>query len=315
MKILLTGSSGYIGSFLYAKLNEFHTVIRGVRHSVELEGDSEKVINFKSGQGLYDACKDVDCVIHCAYDSLDHFSNVSAIKMLLSTLSNTKVSKLILFGSFATYENSDLQSFNENTKTSKWKFKYLLVKNKIELLISEYLKTAKADLEVVYLQPTIVTDGQGGWEKFRRNLHAFDKIFLPYGGAGIFNSINREELSIAIIKSLEIKRTYFSEARHGYIKCLISGSKVKSWKEWLAEDPKLDAKKILTSNSNQLSEFYSKDLLYSLYYGGVASLLNGREFNRQHKLVNSYLPTGLDRVTLRCTNVVNIDYARYLGLL
>lgn len=314
MKILLTGSNGYIGSHLYSNLIQFHTVIRGVRHGFGIEKD-EKVINFKTGQGIYNACQDVDCVIHCAYDPLDHFSNVSAVNFLLKGISNTKVKKLILFGSFATYENTSSENINEITKKSGWNFKYLLVKNNIELLISEYLNTVKTDLEVVYLQPTIVTDGQGGWEKFRRNLHAFDKIFLPHGGAGIFNSIDRDELSNAIMKSLEIKRTYFSEARHGYIKCLISGSKVKSWREWLVEDPKIDTAKIFTSNANQLNEFYFKDLIYSLHYGGVVSLNNVREFSRSFNLKNIYLPSGLDRVTLRCTGVVNIDFARYLGLL
>jgi putative NADH-flavin reductase len=315
MKILLTGSNGYIGSHLYSNLIKFHTIVRGIRVGSKNEDSSAKVIDFKTGQGMQNACEDIDCVIHCAYDSVDQFSNITAIQHLLKVISKSRVKKLILFGTFATYDNSSSEGISEISKKSFWNFKYLSVKNKIESLISEYLSVVGPGLEVVYLQPTIVTDGQGGWETFRRNLQIFDQITIPYGGLGYFNSIDRDQLSNAVIRSMEIKNSYFSEARSGFIKCLISGSEVKRWKEWLVEDSKIDGSKISISNLNQLNESYCKDLFLSVYYGGASALVNTRTFGVKKFSFKNYYSSGLDRITMRCAGLVDIGYAKYLGVL
>lgn len=319
MKILLTGSNGYIGKDLHNKLCKLHTIVRGVRTSLSSEDESVRIINFKTGQGMENACVGVDCVIHCAYDSKDHSSNLDAVRFLLKALCNSNVKKLILFGTFATYDNSSQNGINENTHKSPWNFKYTSVKTKIEDLLREYVKTTNPGLDVVYLEPAIVTDGEGGggWGKFRSRLREYEKIALPCDGLGMFNYITRDELSKVIINAIEIKKNYFKEARDGYIKCLISGESPKTWREWILEDEEIEPTNIISSNGNQLHELYLMDIILSMYYG------RGRGFFKSRRLPdkilgyskNNYYSSGLDRITLQCVGSVDVSYAKYLGLI
>ncbi len=124
-KILLTGSSGFIGSNILNNFSKKHKIYIVVRKKISkrlLKRNNIKVINFKSYESLNSNLKKikVDTVIHCAthYTKVHEFSDIKKFcnsnlllgNIILENLNTMKVSKFINFSTV--WEDSNAKKDN-----------------------------------------------------------------------------------------------------------------------------------------------------------------------------------------------------------
>ena len=111
-KILLTGSSGFIGSNIlnnFSKKNKFYLILRKKPNKKILKNKNIKIIKIRNHESLNDKLKKikVDIVIHCAthYVKSHNFSDIKKFcysnillgNVILENLDNMKVKKFINF--------------------------------------------------------------------------------------------------------------------------------------------------------------------------------------------------------------------------
>ena len=148
-KILLTGSSGFIGSNILNNFSEeykFYIIVRKkISKKISMK-KNVKVINFKNYEILHSKLKKikVDIVIHCAthYTKVHEFSDIKKFcnsnlllgNIILENLNNMKVSKFINFSTV--WEDY-------NAKKNNIKNLYAAYKKSFSIILNFYKKNIK----------------------------------------------------------------------------------------------------------------------------------------------------------------------------
>lgn len=165
-KILVTGGTGFIGSFLIKTLIRNNTIralvrktsniseLRDLKKNKKLEIVYGDLNNFES---LDRATKNVDTVIHCAvlhgnftYNQL-YNTNVIGTKNLLEACEKNKIKRFIHFSSAVTF--GKIENGNENSPRNP-ETDYAKTKYKGEIIIREYMK--KNIFPITVLIPPLV---------------------------------------------------------------------------------------------------------------------------------------------------------------
>lgn len=128
MKILITGSSGYIGKRAHFYLeNEMHfDVFRAVRDDVFLNHDPNVLkINWDSEESLFEICKGIDCIVHlaglneiqCSFSSEDALlvNGLNTLKLINASV-NVGVKRFIYISTAHVYGSSMKGVVSEKTQ-------------------------------------------------------------------------------------------------------------------------------------------------------------------------------------------------------
>ncbi len=195
MKILVTGSSGEIGSALVKVLKK--------KHSIK-EFDISSGFNVLDFQQVKKELKGMDAVVHLAA-SLDEDSekmfelNVKGTENVLQACEELEIKRVIHLSSVAVYGNnsgvnSEETEFNPVTNYEK-------SKAESELLAHKFLD--KLDLTI--LRPSIVITPNIYWEKIFKAV----KSEMPLIGSGKFEwqLVHRDDVVSSIVFCLNEKKT------------------------------------------------------------------------------------------------------------
>ena len=160
MNILVTGSEGFVGSFLVPELLKNNHSVVGIDR-----GDKTSTFNYlffkiDLTEKLSLPKNKFDLVVHCAaakgdWNILDedfYRDNVVATKNLISYLKTCEVKRLIHFSTVAVYSRA-VTSGCEETKTEPDSV-YGITKLESEILIRKYAK--KVGLPTIILRPSVI---------------------------------------------------------------------------------------------------------------------------------------------------------------
>ena len=141
-KILLTGSSGFIGSNILSNFlenNQIYIIVRRKPSNKLLKNKNIKVIKFNNYNSLHSKLKriKVDTVIHCAthYIRNHKFSDINKLcnsniflgNIILENLENMKVSKFINFSTV--WEDSEAKKNNPKNLYAAYKKSFSTILN------------------------------------------------------------------------------------------------------------------------------------------------------------------------------------------
>ena len=208
-KIVITGSSGFIGKILSKKLeNKYKTFLI----------DKTKI--FKKQKNFYQIdlrnrlklnkffnTNKIDTIIHLASDIFDsnedtiYKNNISCASNIIYLAKKYKIKNLIFTSTFSIYEKNYKRLIDESQKPST-KNKYGLSKFKIETK----LKSLKNTNVTIFRVPIVIGQSRSHrigilFELIRKNL----PIFLIGDGTNKIQFVSVDELNVAIEKSIQLK--------------------------------------------------------------------------------------------------------------
>jgi len=189
MKILITGSSGFIGNFLTNRLKCKYTVIgHGMESDSTLPKKSFFGVNINSKSNWHECLDNVNTIIHLAAVAHNNSNdsgyinevNVKGTINLAQQASEMGVKRFIFISSIGVLGNdtTSKKALDEITKTAPHS-QYAQSKLDAE---NALLKIAKeTDLEVVIIRPVLVY-GVGAPGNFGKLVNLVDKLpMLPFG--------------------------------------------------------------------------------------------------------------------------------------
>ncbi|HRZ85764.1 MAG TPA: NAD-dependent epimerase/dehydratase family protein [Candidatus Paceibacterota bacterium] len=188
-KILITGSSGFIGSNLLSSLNKKYQVLTVSRFNGQNNSYTGDLEDFNFVNRI---CKNVKVIVHLAY-SKNYMSNITITKNLIQAARENKVQQIILVSSMSAKRNYP-DDYGKNKK-------------EIELLIKD------SKLNYTILRPSIVY-GKGS-KSFEFIINYIKKIpfFTPIIGNGKYKiyPVKVDDVVYAINKCIDNKRTLNKE--------------------------------------------------------------------------------------------------------
>ncbi len=218
--ILVTGGTGFIGSYLLRKLlQEGYTHIRGTkRSSSKMDGvsDIQDKIEWVDADildvlALEDALEGISQVYHCAaivsYDSRDRQTirkiNVKGTENVVNAALSAKIDKLVYVSSIAAIGRSE--KHNHVTENQKWfrnkqNTAYAVSKHKAEM---EVWRGIAEGLNAVIINPSVVL-GSGIWQTGSTRM--FYEVwkglkFFPQGATGFVDVRDVVTLMVKMMES------------------------------------------------------------------------------------------------------------------
>ena len=192
--ILLTGDSGFIGSYLSSALLVQGCGVRGIdilpKTHVHYDQTIDSILNENV---LLKTMQDIDCIIHLAAEHKDfgvpqenfYRVNVEGTKALLNSASQFNVKKFILFSSVAVYGNQDYPS--EDAQPSPTSH-YGKSKLEAEKLVCQWAQEHSAR-QAVILRPTVVFGPNNRANIFKLVQYVCDGKFIWVGKGNNIKSI------------------------------------------------------------------------------------------------------------------------------
>jgi nucleoside-diphosphate-sugar epimerase len=182
MKILLTGASGFLGSYIYKSLVSFHDVTTLNRSSGDI------MCNLTNQVPLID--KTFDLVIHCAgaaHNKLPtsqiYFENVQSTRNLLLGLNRKCPQKFVFISSVSVYGLSEGENIDENYPLNAID-PYGLSKIKSELEIKKWCESNSSICTILRLPLVVGVNPPGNLKKM------IDAIKIGY----FFNIVKDDQL-------------------------------------------------------------------------------------------------------------------------
>jgi len=247
MKILVTGSSGFIGNALIYRLSLKNYDVRGLYHNFKPVKKNDNVEYYKGDitdiGSLDKAVKGVDIVFHCAAKLSDYGKrkdflkiNFEGTKNLVELSQKYGVKRFIFLGHFD-YEDVDkIGYYSESKKLAE---KYLIEKN-----INEKFPS-------IIIQPgNVYGPGRAVWVLFPLKAIKNNRIALIDDGSGIFLHTYIDNLVDALIKSINAKNAI------GKIIQITDGDNDTSWGNYLNSLAKLAGKKEINRNFSKKNALF-----------------------------------------------------------
>ncbi|MCD8554965.1 NAD(P)-dependent oxidoreductase [Seleniivibrio sp.] len=251
MKVAVTGANGFIGS-------RFVALYRNRLEIVALGSENAPLDN---SELLIEKTKDVDVVVHCAFDH-SYRHNITGIRNLLKACDANKIQKLVHLSSFSVYDHNIVGELNESCDYSTYNDIYTKEKQSIErILIDE----GKNMTSIIILQPTVVYGLGGNWSRYAFYACRGANIRLPENGNCICNAVYVDDVAQAIYKSClaDIK----------FDKFIISSQEPVKWKDFYKAHNQvlkaigLDVQcSITSSNSNEFHNSKVFNFIFSILF-------------------------------------------------
>ena len=247
MRILVTGSTGFIGNALINRLSSENYDVIGLYHSIKPLTKFDNVEYFKGDITNIDSLKkvveDVDVVFHCAAKLSDYGKRKDFLKVNLEGTKNlVKLSqhynvKRFIFLSHFDYENVEkIGYYSESKKLAE---KYLIEKNK------------KENFPCIIIQPgNVYGPGRAVWVLFPLKAIRNNRIALVDNGNGIFLHTYIDNLVDALIKTINAKNAI------GNIIQVTDGDNDTSWGEYLNSLAKLAGKQEIKRNISKKNALF-----------------------------------------------------------
>jgi nucleoside-diphosphate-sugar epimerase len=200
--ILLTGDSGFIGSYLASSLLAQGWAVRGIDVAQGIDLHYSQVTgNILDESSRKKAMQGVDCIVHLAAEHKDfgisqdafYRVNVDGTKALLDSASQSDIKKFIFFSSVAVYGNTAFPS--EDTDPHPLSH-YGKSKLQAELLIRQWTQE-DANRKAVIIRPTVVFGPKNRANIFKLIQYVCDGKFIWVGRGKNIKSIAYVENLVA----------------------------------------------------------------------------------------------------------------------
>ncbi|NNE29345.1 MAG: NAD-dependent epimerase/dehydratase family protein [Saprospiraceae bacterium] len=219
-KILVTGATGFLGSHLLRRLvnREAGQIIalRRSDSSMELVKDVAEKVDWQVSDildqdGLFEACKNIDEIYHCAAIVSYHPAlqqemkkvNVEGTALLVNMALAQGVKRILHVSSIAALGRVlGTKEVDENAKWAETKFvsHYGRTKHKAEL---EVWRGQAEGLSTIMINPSVIL-GPGNWDqgppRFFKRIFEGQK-FYPIGGTGFVDVRDVAEIAILAMES------------------------------------------------------------------------------------------------------------------
>jgi nucleoside-diphosphate-sugar epimerase len=187
MKVLITGSGGFIGQSLTQELESQYSIIRhGRKLNISAANENYFQLNVSGSANWQEYLKNVDVIVHLAASAHNKSSgedtinevNVNGALTLAKQAVAAGVKRFIFMSSVGVLGNKTTTPFNEETSEAPHS-DYAQSKLKAEKALLEFAKDT--DLEVVIIRPVLVYGDAalGNFSKLKSLIHQFP--FLPFG--------------------------------------------------------------------------------------------------------------------------------------
>lgn len=187
MKVLITGSNGFIGHSLSHALKSQHSIIRhGRKAMISDASDNYFHLDVNGKSNWQQHLKDIDVVVHlaaaahnkCSGDDTISEVNVNGTLTLAKQAVTAGVKRFIFMSSIGVLGNKTTTPFDEETSEAPHS-EYAQSKLKAEKALLEFAKDT--DLEVVIIRPVLVYGdaAPGNFSKLKSLIH--QSPFLPFG--------------------------------------------------------------------------------------------------------------------------------------
>jgi nucleoside-diphosphate-sugar epimerase len=319
--VAVTGSNGFIGSnFIKAAQGRFNIKLIGPR--VDGTDPAAVRVSLRDESGLSEALSGCDAIVHCAHTGADESENAVWAANLVKAATRADVTRMVAFGSFATYDNSG-QVISRSTRNCTARIPYIVEKLRLENTYAALMEGEYRSLHLAFLQPTIVVGKKGSWDRFARALQQTRLIYLPNKGNGVCNLVPVETVVDAVCRCLEAPADFYRQARMR--KLIVAQNSALTWAEWLERDYGIPAARIEECNANTWAESFKRNLMLSFRYSVLGDMLMRLKRSRtsmapeqptdksgstERAVVESpavYLPEGFDRLTFSCKAVAKKD--------
>lgn len=184
MKILVTGSSGFIGKNLISHLSKKKSLIIAASH-VKQKKKNKNIINLKLNKANLNKLNNIDVVIHCAastppkYSQTECFENNKVLDdMILSFIKKKKIEKVIYLSSMSVYGKIKNKVVNEKDTLKNLD---LYGKSKLRSERKLYLYSKKKFSSILVLRLcSIVGNGSHSnfISNFKKNFSNNKKIYI-----------------------------------------------------------------------------------------------------------------------------------------
>jgi len=186
LKILITGSSGFIGKYLTKYLASNNISVLGLSRSGKYVQGASRSLKWSLGDDIpITILGDIDCVIHLAHDFKNRKSSefsASATISLIEKLNKFGIKKQIFLSSFS---------------AGPWaQSNYGISKFRIEKSIKKFNR-------IIIVRPGLVIGNGGVFKKIKKIARLLPVIPLPDGGKGIVSIVKIENLSEFILKIIK----------------------------------------------------------------------------------------------------------------
>ncbi|MFD2034415.1 NAD-dependent epimerase/dehydratase family protein [Belliella marina] len=221
MKILITGATGLIGSYIAKRFIGFGDIYALKRENSETKLLDDPNITWKDGdindyQSLEEAFDGMDLIIHAAglvsYESKNSKelmkTNLEGTENVVNVMLQKNIKKLIHISSVAALGRTpDIQTIDENHKwvTSELNTPYAVSKYLGEL---EVWRAAQEGLEVIVVYPSIAL-GKISDERSSTNIYNYVLEEKPYYPLGLVNYVDVRDIADAVFMLCE-KRVWGS---------------------------------------------------------------------------------------------------------
>jgi nucleoside-diphosphate-sugar epimerase len=187
MKVLITGSGGFIGQSLSQALESQYSIIRHSRKAnISATNENHFQLNVCGSANWQEYLKNVDVIVHLAASAHNKSSgedtinevNVNGALTLAKQAVAAGVKRFIFMSSIGVLGNKTTTPFDEETSESPHS-EYAQSKFKAENALLEFAKAT--DLEVVIIRPVLVYGdaAPGNFSKLKSLILQFP--FLPFG--------------------------------------------------------------------------------------------------------------------------------------
>jgi UDP-glucose 4-epimerase len=245
-RILITGSNGYIASYLIEHLNKsnYDIIVTSRNKDLVLDKKETRYMDLLNEDSISGICKDVDYVIHCAtyneknssiFPKENLIANGYATRLLLEDAKKNNVSKFIYLSTFHVYGKNEgiIDEGTVSNPVSDYSISHLLAENFCLMYKKKY------NLNTIILR---ISNGIGLPNKLNRDkwtlvlndmcLQAYKSNEIKLNSSGKqqrdFISIKDICFSIETILEKQIKEDIFNVSSQNSISIIELAKKVKN---------------------------------------------------------------------------------------
>lgn len=211
MKVLITGSSGFVGRHLTEFLSEKNIFIYALINKTKVKKKKNVFYIKKNIKKIKTLPNDIDCLIHLAVKNPEDTNgpkllkeNIQITSKIFSLAKKSNIKKIIFFSSIAVYEKIKKNKINENIKLIKPNTHYAISKFECEKILKN--KFSKTSISTIIIRlPSIIGKGSrfNSISEIKKKILKGKKIFINNPNLNYNRVVHISNLNNFIFKILK----------------------------------------------------------------------------------------------------------------